>query len=323
MDTGKQSALVGVTSEPQEPAAYGGQMAKYFRLGKAPSVVICPPSKQQIAITRLVSPNLTDQTASIPREKAFVVSVHLTPACDQGCEIWVDGRYSRILTWPVGGVGIYNLEDNPRVRNRGPVDWIHYHVPRSTLDVFTDDVRMESIESLECQHGTFDPVLYQMTQMLLPSLTSPQVFCELFLDHFRLLFCAHVTQRYAPSLGPTKTYRGGLAPWQKRRAAELLRENLDGQIGLADLARECGLSVSYFTRSFRRSFGTSAHRYLVFQRIEKAKSLLSNSASALSDVALQAGFSDQASFSRTFKAVVGIPPGHWRRKAISFRSHIQ
>jgi AraC family transcriptional regulator len=313
-----------MTSELQGPAAYGGQMARYFRLGKAPSLVICPPSKPQIAITRLASPNgLPDQTVSIPREKAFVVSVHLTPACDRGCEIWVDDHYSRITTWPAGGVGIYDLEGNPRVRNRGPVDWVHYHVPRSTLDVFTDDAEMDSIEGLRCQLGTVDPVLHQMTQMLLPSLAAPQVFCELFLDHFRLLLCAHVTQRYAPSLGAIKTYRGGLAPWQKRRVAELLRENLDGQIGLADLAHECGLSVSYFAQSFRRSFGTSAHHYLILRRIEKAKSLLSNSAVNLSDVALQAGFSDQASFSRRFKAVVGIPPGHWRRRATSFPRQFQ
>jgi hypothetical protein len=213
-----------MTSELHEPAAYGRQMAKYFGLGKAPSLVICPPSKPQIAITRLTSQNgLPDQTASIPCEKAFVVSVHLTPACDQGCEIWVDGRYSRITAWPAGGVGIYDLEANPRVRNRGPVDWLHYHVPRSTLDVFTDDVQLASIDSLRCQHGTLDPVLNQMTQMLLPSLTARQVFCELFLDHFRLLFFAHITQRYAPSLGPIKTYRGGLAPWQKRRVVELLK----------------------------------------------------------------------------------------------------
>jgi hypothetical protein len=72
-----------MTGDLQKPAAYGGQMAEYFRLGKAPSLVICPPSKPQIAITRLASQNgLPDQTASIPREKAFVVSVHLTPACD-------------------------------------------------------------------------------------------------------------------------------------------------------------------------------------------------------------------------------------------------
>ena len=47
-------------------------MAKYFRLGKAPSLVICPPSKPQIAITRLASQTgLPDQTASIPREKSI------------------------------------------------------------------------------------------------------------------------------------------------------------------------------------------------------------------------------------------------------------
>ena len=153
-----------------------------------------------------------------------------------------------------------------------------------------------------------------MTQMMLPSLDGPQLVSELFLDYFRLLFCAHITQSYAPS-GAIRTYRGGLAPLQQRRAAELLRENLDGQIRLADLAHECRLSVSHFARSFKRSFGTSVHRYLICQRVEKAKSLLSNSAFALSEVATQSGFSDQASLSRTFKAVVGVPPNHWRRAA--------
>ena len=313
-----------MTTEDREPAAYGGQIAKYFRLAQAPSVLIGPPSKPPIAITRLTSRNgLPEQTASIPREKAFVVSVHLTPACDRGCDIWVDDRYSRIATWPAGGVAIYDLQSNPRARNRGPVDWVHYHLPRLTLDEFTGDVETPSVDGLRSQYGSFDPVLHHMTQMILPSLSAPETYSELFLDYFRLLFCAHITKRYAPSLEAMKTYRGGLAPWQKRRAAELLRENLNGQVGLADLAHECGLSVSHFTRSFKRSFGTSAHHYLILQRIEKAKLLLSTSAFDLSHVALQAGFSDQASFSRTFKAVVGIPPGHWRRRAVSSHRRLQ
>jgi AraC family transcriptional regulator len=305
-----------MTTELQGPAAYGGQMAQYFRLGKAQSLVISPPSKQQIAITRLTSATgLPEQTASIPREKAFVVSVHLTPASEDGCEIWVDDRYSRISRWPDGGVGIYNLEANPRTRNPGPVDWVHYHVPRSTLDVFTGDAGMSSVRDLSCPHGTVDPVLHQMTLMMMPSLAVPQQFCDLFLDYFRLLFCAHITQRYTPSREPFKAYRGGLAPWQCRRAAELLKENLDGQITLADLAAECRLSVSHFARSFKRSFGTSAHRFLMYQRIEKAKALLSSSGLALSEVALQSGFADQPSFSRTFKAIIGMPPNQWRKAA--------
>jgi len=119
-----------------------------------------------------------------------------------------------------------------------------------------------------------------------------------------------VTARAAPTI-----HRGGLAPWQRRRAAELLASHLDGSIRLATLARECGLSVSHFARSFRQSFGTSAHRYLMRQRVEKSKELLTRSHRPLSEVALDAGFADQAAFSRTFKAMVGSSPGQWRRQA--------
>jgi AraC-like DNA-binding protein len=183
--------------------------------------------------------------------------------------------------------------------------------------MFTDDAQTASVESLRCQPGTFDQVLYQMTQMMLPSLTAPSVFRKLFLDHFCLLFCAHVTQLYAPALGAIKTYRGGLARWQKRRVAELLRENLDGQIGLTDLAHECGLSVSHFTRSFKTSFGTSTHQWLIRHRIDRAKQLMSQTDISLIDIAIQLGFNDQAAFTRTFHQLVGVSPGRWRRHYVT------
>jgi hypothetical protein len=37
--------------------------------------------------------------------------------------------------------------------------------------------------------------------------------------------------------------RGGLAPWQERRARELLRANNKRGVALKEVARECGLSV--------------------------------------------------------------------------------
>jgi AraC family transcriptional regulator len=227
----------------------------------------------------------------------------------------VNDRHSRIDHWPAGGVGIYDLESNPRARNLSPVDWVHYHVPRALLDAFTDDVEAAPIQALECVHGRFDPVLHRLTELIVPSLESPRTFSELFLDHFRLLFCAHVAQTYVPSFPGITRHRGGLAPWQQRRAAELLAEHLDGSLRLATLAHECGLSISHFTRSFRQSFGTSPHRYLIRHRVERARRLLSDSTDSLLEVALQTGFSDQASFSRTFKTVVGSSPGQWRREA--------
>ena len=302
------------TSESSTPKAYGDQMARYFRLSKAPSILI-GSSKLRIAITRLTSATgLPYRTAPIPYEQAFVVAVHLTPGDARGCEIWLGDHYFRVREWPVGGIGIYDLVSNPSIRNRDPVDWVHYYVPRPTLEAFADDLEIPSVQTLQCSYGTADPVLHRMTEMILPSLNAVVPFSELFLDYYCLLFCTHVMQTYASSSVPIKTYRGGLAPWQKRRVMELLAERLDGSVRLATLADECGLSVSHFARSFRRTFGRSPHQYLILQRIEKAKALLSASMCALSEAALQAGFSDQAAFNRTFKALVGTSPGQWRRE---------
>jgi AraC family transcriptional regulator len=110
-----------------------------------------------------------------------------------------------------------------------------------------------------------------------------------------------------------KVSKGGLAPWQKRRAAELLRENLEGRIRLADVARECSLSVSHFARSFKTTFGIAPHRWLIARRVELGKELLAQTTKPIADIAIQSGFRDPTAFTRTFRQVTGISPGQWRR----------
>ena len=95
-----------------------------------------------------------------------------------------------------------------------------------------------------------------------------------------------------------------------------------GELKLETLAGECGISVSHFARSFRRSFGTSAHRYLILKRIEIAKTLLSETTNSLVEIAAQTGFSDQAAFTRAFTNVVGGTPAKWRREHSRRRSFV-
>ncbi len=107
--------------------------------------------------------------------------------------------------------------------------------------------------------------------------------------------------------------RGGLAPWQARRAKELMKTNLDGQVALSRVAEECGLSVRHFARAFRQSTGVPPYRWLLNQRVERAKELLCNPALPLTSIALTCGFSDQSHFTRVFTAAVRLSPGLWRR----------
>ena len=108
--------------------------------------------------------------------------------------------------------------------------------------------------------------------------------------------------------------RGGLTPWRQRRILGLLQQHLREELKLARLAEECRLSTSHFARAFKKSFGITVHQYLLLQRVEAAKLMLAQSRMSLTEVALETGFSDQAAFNRTFKAISGMTPGQWRRK---------
>jgi len=109
--------------------------------------------------------------------------------------------------------------------------------------------------------------------------------------------------------------RGGLAPWQARRAKELLNANLDGKLPLSQLAEKCGLSTRHFARAFRQSTGVPPHRWLLSRRVDRAKDLLRDPALSLAEVALACGFADQSHFTRMFTTLVGLSPGLWRRMA--------
>jgi transcriptional regulator GlxA family with amidase domain len=93
----------------------------------------------------------------------------------------------------------------------------------------------------------------------------------------------------------------------------MIREKLDGVIHLAEMAEECGLSVSHFTRAFKTSFGVSPYRWLLERRIDRAKALLLANALPIADIAIWTGFSDQAAFTRAFHKMVGDSPARWQR----------
>jgi AraC-like DNA-binding protein len=122
---------------------------------------------------------------------------------------------------------------------------------------------------------------------------------------------AHVAQAYGGMRPVLRPVRGGLAPWQVRRATEML--NLDGDVPLKEVANECRLSVSHFSRAFRRTMGMAPHQWLLTKRIEGAKEKLRDNETSLSDVALACGFADQSHLTRVFTRMVGISPGAWRR----------
>jgi transposase-like protein len=230
-----------MTAPSNAASAHGAQMAKYFKLNQPPHVAIDSAVsivRPQLAITRLIARSgIPERTASIPAEKAYVVSVHLNHANSGEWELWTDEKYTKTGAWPVGGVAMCDLESNSSIRNPGPIDWVHFHVPRATLDSLTDDAGMRQVKRLHCVYGTPDPVLHHLTQSILPCLNRPEMFSQLFIDSFTMTVCSHLVGRYGQLHEPTQQLKGGLAPWQMRRAVELLQEHLDGELKLETMPR--------------------------------------------------------------------------------------
>jgi AraC-like DNA-binding protein/DNA-binding MarR family transcriptional regulator len=111
----------------------------------------------------------------------------------------------------------------------------------------------------------------------------------------------------------SKDRRGGLAPWQLRRATEYMAEHLADTVLLKDLADQTGLSPSRFGRAFKLSMGISPHRWQMNLRVLEAQEMLREGTRSQADIALATGFAEQSHFSRVFKEVVGVPPGIWQR----------
>jgi AraC family transcriptional regulator len=302
---------------------YGKILAKQAGIEDPSFSVMNKGSRSQLAITRLThKKGLTQPTASVVPEKAFTISVHLTqPVCD-GWGTWVDGKFLPVNSWAEGGIGIYDLESDPIALRGSPFDCVHYHLPRATLNAYTGDRELPRVDSLACVQGTKDSTIHQLTRLIEPFIGYSTDVSDPFWEHFIMAFCGHVVENYSQVEVKPRLYQGGLSPWQKRLVENLLGENLYGNLKTGTLANQCGLSDSHFARSFKVTFGISVHRYLILQRVNKAKSLLLRSRNSLTEIALSCGFSDQAAFSRRFGATVGTTPLKWRNEHITRRRRV-
>lgn len=113
---------------------------------------------------------------------------------------------------------------------------------------------------------------------------------------------------------PESSARWALAPWQERRAKQLMLENLSSRVMVKEVAEACELSRSHFSRAFKVNTGMSPSEWLISARLERAKELLQSRSHAVSDVALACGFCDQSHFTRMFHSRIGLSPLAWRRR---------
>src|SRR5262245_8869689 len=95
------------------------------------------------------------------------------------------------------------------------------------------------------------------------------------------------------------------------RARALLDAETSRVVRSSELEAITGVTRYDLARQFRAAFATSPYRYSVMRRLDHARIEMTRNRS-LADVALGAGFADQAHLSRMFRAAFGITPARYR-----------
>jgi AraC family transcriptional regulator len=233
-------------------------------------------------------------------------------------EIWTGGRHRIPPPSELSGSMPFNPGANPAVFLRTSNDVLRFYISQISLDELSDDGRFRCLHvcTIRPSEGK-DEKLYDLARALARVIERPTEGTALFADYAALAFHAHIIETYCGDPNFEGGTDGGLAPWQLRRARELARAKLSDSISVSELATECRLSSSHFSRAFKQTTGMPPHSWLMRMRVERAKELLQETNIELVDVALACGFADQSHFSRVFCKAEGQTPGRWRRNRAS------
>jgi AraC family transcriptional regulator len=291
----------------------GAQFADCFRTDTSPSVLIKPRHRDGTVIARLTYSQSAHGPARIPAQSAFVV---LALMRDLTCgNLKIDGRHEWHGVLRNGEVGVLDLRNETVIDVHSPFDFVYLYFSQSALDRLADEHDAPRVVECNIQPGvsTPDPVFTQLVACLQTDVERRDRASELLREHVILALQTHFAQHYGGMRIRSRRTRGALAPWQLRRAKEIMTMHLGGHVSIAEVSNECNLSEWHFARAFKCSTGVSPHRWQVNKRIEKAADLLRHSALPLTQIALICGFSDQSHFTRVFAKTKGATPGRWRR----------
>src|ERR1700737_3594978 len=291
---------------------YGGKrLSKRYGILNVPTLVKSFSRGAAITFNRLRLDCAGRTFDNIPAEDAYACNVNFLKQAS--CS-----RKTRVAERHFLGEGdsmIMDRREASTVTMYSPLDTVRLYVPRLTLQDFVREEygRSEEVHLKPPQQEIRDPILYHIGACLSGLLEHPEESNSLLVDYIALSLQNHLYRTYSATPASSPRARGGLAPWQERRAKEAMEADFDKEITIARLAYDCRLSASQFGRAFRQSTGCTPHRWRLQRRVERAQVLLLTSDKTLAEIASSCGFFDSSHLTRAFTQTVGTSPGLWPR----------
>jgi AraC-like DNA-binding protein len=255
-------------------------------------------------------------------ELEFLTPSHLvlflTDGISKGCE-WSDGHQTRMLTSLAPQTVILNPAQN-YLRMRATALTKYCHVLMLTIRPefmsWRNDLEID-LAAVQFQRkiGLNDEAACQALIAMKQELEAPGINGAFCVDILISLLLTRLMRCASNLAEPCKaTYaKGGLPSWRLKRAIELLEVDPAKRPTLAEVAELIGLHPTSFCRSFKQSMGLSPYRYMLVNRVNRAKQMMRDQQLSLTEIALDCGFGSSSQFSVVFRKIAGMSPRDFRR----------
>jgi AraC family transcriptional regulator len=277
------------------------------RAGKAP--IIAGHYRRDTPGLGLTKPNDPSDT--------IMCVVHLRDRPRQS--LWRSDQHFRLPEMKPGSFVVLDQREVGYSDLAAPFETLNLFFPIADFLELYQEHRQTTMLTFHCppEDIAVDEVMHHLAQALAPAIAKPAEASALFCEHVFSAARLHVATRYGGLAPRSLPQTGCLAPWQLRRAQELLLDDLRFDIGTTELAAACGLSTSHFARAFKRTTGSAPHQWRQERRVEKAQAALASTTLPISHIALACGFADQSHLTRVFSRIIGVSPGLWRRQRVN------
>jgi AraC family transcriptional regulator len=194
-------------------------------------------------------------------------------------------------------------------RREGICCALHIHLKPEMIRQTAEASEMDTkrIGLVDC-FGKQDLQLHQIAMLLLAELESGGMMGQLYVESLTQVLAIHLLRHYSTITQTVTSENRSLTHTQLQQAIDYIHTYLDRDLSLAELASVINISPTYFASLFKQAMGISPHQYVIQQRVEHAKLMLSKTDLAIADIALQVGFSSQSHLTQQFKRLTGMTP---------------
>lgn len=223
------------------------------------------------------------------------------------------GRVQR-RTMRAGDIIVTPVGEPKLLSHREEAEVLKVRIAPALLDrVIADSCPASASVELLDDFGTRDARIEAIARALLDETKNAGVAGRLYVESLAIQLIVHLLRHHSSAGRRLEDAAAPLPRYKLRRATEYINDNLRESLALEDIARTVSMSPYHFAHVFKQTVGVTPHHYVIERRIEKAKSLLRDTAWSVTQIANQVGYTNPSHFSTVFQRFTGYSPRSYRR----------